>query len=98
MGNGARVAAKLVFRQVFLEANMTVSSLALIAQLNTTYGGVLGTAILIVQIAVIISVLAGAGSAGHKLLWTILILLLPVIGLILYWFLGRSAADRPLLE
>ena len=59
---------------------------------------IVGTLILIIDILVIISVLTGAGSAGHKLLWTVLILLLPVIGLVLYFVLGRSRADRPLIQ
>ncbi|MBI2481605.1 MAG: PLDc N-terminal domain-containing protein [Planctomycetia bacterium] len=44
------------------------------------------------------SVLTGNGSPGHKLLWTILILLLPVIGLVLYLLLGRSITDRSLIQ
>ncbi len=66
--------------------------------LDSTYGGIIGVVILALQIMACISVLAGRGSAGHKLLWTLLILLLPVIGLILYFMLGRSAVDRPLLD
>ncbi|MCC7387936.1 MAG: PLDc N-terminal domain-containing protein [Phycisphaerales bacterium] len=55
--------------------------------------GIIGTIVLILDIIAIVSVLAGRGSVGHKLLWTLLILLLPVIGMILYFLIGRSAAD-----
>lgn len=64
----------------------------------TTPPTIVGTLILILDILVIISVLTGSGSTGHKLLWTILILLLPVIGLVLYFLLGRSLTDRPLIQ
>ena len=63
-----------------------------------TSSTIVGTLILILDILVIISVLTGNGSPGHKLLWIILILLLPVIGLVLYLLLGRSVADRPLIQ
>lgn len=62
-----------------------------------TTSSILGILILILDILAIISVLTGNGSSGHKLLWTLIILLLPVIGLVLYFLLGRSVADRPLL-
>ncbi len=55
--------------------------------------GILGIVVLILDIIAIVSVLAGRGSVGHKLLWTLLVLLLPVIGMILYFLIGRSAAD-----
>ena len=55
--------------------------------------GILGLVVLTLDIIAIVSVLAGRGSAGHKLLWTLLVLLLPVIGMILYFLIGRSPAD-----
>lgn len=57
-----------------------------------TYG-IIGLLILILDIIAIVSVLTGGGSVGHKLLWILLILLLPVIGMILYFLIGRSPAD-----
>jgi hypothetical protein len=77
---------------------MRIESISTVAAIYNTYGGVAGIVILVLQIVVIISLLAGTGSAGHKLLWTFVILLLPVIGLVLYALLGRSPRDRPLLE
>jgi len=59
----------------------------------TTGQGLIGLIIFILDIIALISVLGGRGSAGHKLLWTLLILILPLIGLILYYVLGRSSAD-----
>jgi hypothetical protein len=75
-----------------------MSTTLVTAQIYSNYGGVVAVVILVLQLLVIISVLAGRGSAGHKALWTIVILLLPVIGLILYVLFGRSPRDRPLLE
>lgn len=56
-------------------------------------GAIFGTIILILDIIAIISLLLGRGTVGHKVLWIILILFLPVIGVILYFLLGRSPAD-----
>lgn len=53
----------------------------------------IGLLVLVLDIFSIVSVLLGRGGIGHKVLWTILIVILPVIGLILYLLLGRSAAD-----
>lgn len=57
-----------------------------------TYG-IIGLLVLILDIVAIVSVLGGRGDAGHKILWTLLILLLPVIGMVLYFLVGRSPAD-----
>lgn len=49
--------------------------------------------IMVLDIVSIISVLFGRGGVVHKVLWTLVILILPVIGLILYLLLGRSVKD-----
>ena len=54
---------------------------------------IIGLLILILDVVAIVSVLAGRGTIGHKVLWIFLILVLPVIGLILYFLLGRSPKD-----
>lgn len=53
----------------------------------------IGLLVLILDILSMASVLFGQGSLGHKLLWTLVIFILPVVGLILYLLLGRNAAD-----
>jgi hypothetical protein len=58
----------------------------------TSYG-ILGLIVLVLDIIAIVSVLGGRASIEHKLLWTVVILLLPLIGMILYFAIGRSAAD-----
>lgn len=45
--------------------------------------------ILALDIYAIYLVLTGGGSPGFKLLWILLILLLPVLGMVLYFLLGR---------
>jgi hypothetical protein len=40
-----------------------------------------------------VSVLGGSGSIERKLLWTLVILVLPVVGMILYFLIGRSSQD-----
>jgi hypothetical protein len=77
---------------------MLFESITVFAQIYRTYGGVIGVAILILQVTVLGAVLAGNGSVGHKVVWALVVLLLPVIGLILYVFFGRSPQDRRLLE
>ncbi len=55
--------------------------------------GLIGLIVGILDIIAIISVLLGRGSVGHKLLWILLVLILPLIGMILYYLIGRSSAD-----
>jgi len=55
----------------------------------------LGLVILVLDVVAIISVLAGYGSVGHKVFWTVLIILFPAIGVLLYFLLGRSVTDAP---
>ncbi|MCA9291320.1 MAG: PLDc N-terminal domain-containing protein [Phycisphaerales bacterium] len=55
--------------------------------------GILGLIVFVLDIIAIVSVLGGRGSVGHKLLWTLVIILLPLLGMILYFVIGRSAAD-----
>lgn len=53
----------------------------------------LGALILAFDLIAIVSLLSGSGSVGHKVFWIVLILLLPLIGMLLYFLLGRSTAD-----
>lgn len=52
-----------------------------------------GALILLLDIFAIVSVLLGTSSVLRKLMWITIILLLPVIGMILYFLLGRNSAD-----
>lgn len=54
---------------------------------------ILGIVIFIADVWAIINIFQSHGaSTGAKLLWTLLILFLPVIGLIIWWFAGPRAS------
>ena len=65
----------------------------LLADIVIPTTSLIGVLILILDIVAIVSVVAGRGSLGHKLLWTLLVLVLPLIGMLLYFLIGRSSAD-----
>ena len=57
--------------------------------------GLLGLVLLVLDIYAIFQVLTSASSVLAKVLWTLLIVVLPFLGLILWFFLGprgRAAA------
>ena len=56
---------------------------------------IVGTVILLLDIFAIVSVLLGSSGVMRKLLWIALILLLPIVGMVLYFLIGRSPADVP---
>lgn len=51
-------------------------------------GGIVGLLILIANVWAIVNIVQSGASTGKKVLWIVLILLLPVIGLILWLLLG----------
>jgi hypothetical protein len=51
-------------------------------------GGLLGFIVLVLDIWAIVRVLQSGASTGNKVLWVVLILLMPVVGLILWWLMG----------
>lgn len=51
-------------------------------------GGIIGLIILVLDIWAIINVIGSGASTGAKVLWTLAILLLPVLGLIVWFFMG----------
>ncbi|MFN4156441.1 MAG: PLD nuclease N-terminal domain-containing protein [Paracoccaceae bacterium] len=55
------------------------------------FGGLL---ILALDLWAIISVFGSTASTGKKVLWTLLIIFLPIIGFILWFFMGPRAAQR----
>jgi hypothetical protein len=52
------------------------------------YGGILGLLILAGDIWAIINVIQSSASNGKKLIWILVVLLLPLLGLILWFLLG----------
>jgi len=53
----------------------------------------LGIIIVVLDIIAIFSILLGRSSVGHKALWTILVLVFPIVGMIVYYVIGRSPQD-----
>jgi len=58
------------------------------------YAGIGGVIVLALNIWAIISILGSGASVGGKVLWTLLVLVLPVIGFIIWLFAGPRAAQR----
>jgi succinate dehydrogenase/fumarate reductase cytochrome b subunit len=54
------------------------------------YSGIVGIIILILDIWAIVTILQGRGKTEKKVLWILVILLLPVIGLIIWLLAGRK--------
>lgn len=52
------------------------------------YGGIIGLIILALDIWAIINVIQSGASTGSKILWVLLVLVLPVVGLIIWFFAG----------
>ena len=56
-------------------------------------GGIFGLIVLVLDILAIVNVIKSGMSTGKKVLWTVLILILPLIGLILYYLVGKKSAS-----
>ena len=54
---------------------------------------ILAIVVFILDIIAIVSVMSGRSSVERKVLWVVVILLLPLIGMLLYFLFGRSSAD-----
>ncbi len=50
--------------------------------------GIFGLILLIINVWAIIKIVQSSSTTGIKVLWVVLILLLPLIGVILWWFMG----------
>ncbi len=51
-------------------------------------GGIFGLLILIADVWAIIKIFQSNATTGSKVLWIVIILLLPIIGLILWYLMG----------
>jgi hypothetical protein len=52
------------------------------------YRGVWGLLVLIADVWAIVNILQSAADTGKKVLWVVIVLLLPILGFILWYFLG----------
>jgi len=55
---------------------------------NFGYGGIFGVLVLIGDIWALINILQSSASNDKKLLWVVVVVLLPLVGLILWLFMG----------
>jgi hypothetical protein len=55
-------------------------------------GGILGLLILAIDVWAIVTIIQSGAATGAKVLWIVLILLLPVVGVILWFLLGPRSA------
>jgi len=56
--------------------------------MNMQYNGILGLLVLAGDVWAIISIFQSGASNEKKALWIVLVVVLPVVGLILWFFLG----------
>jgi hypothetical protein len=68
-----------------------------IDMMNMQVNGLLGVLILIADVWAIISIFQSSASNEKKALWIVLVVLLPVVGLILWFFLGPRVGKVKLL-
>lgn len=54
------------------------------------FGGIFGLIVFVLDVIAIIDCIKRNMDTNKKILWCILIILLPIIGLVLYFLLGRS--------
>ena len=54
--------------------------------------GIIGLLIFALDVWAILSIMQSQESMGTKVLWTILVLLLPVLGLLVWYFAGPKSA------
>jgi Phospholipase_D-nuclease N-terminal len=50
--------------------------------------GIFGLIVLIADVWAIVNIFQSAADTGKKVLWTVLVIILPVLGFILWYFLG----------
>ena len=58
------------------------------------YAGIGGIIVLALNIWAIVSIIGSGASTGAKVIWTLLVLVLPIIGFIIWFFAGPRSAAR----
>ena len=61
--------------------------------MGSMFNGLLGLVILALNIWAILSVIKSSAESGIKVLWILLIVLLPVLGLIIWALMGPARHD-----
>lgn len=57
------------------------------------YNGIVGIILLILDVWAIISIVNSGATTGNKVLWTLLVLILPLLGFII-WLIAGPRANR----
>ena len=52
------------------------------------YGGLWGLLVLIADVWAIVNIVQSGADTGRKVLWVVLVIVLPVLGFLLWFFLG----------
>jgi hypothetical protein len=60
--------------------------------MNIEVGGFFGLLVLIADVWAIVNVIGSRSSTGAKVLWTVLILLLPLVGLLIWLVAGPRSS------
>ncbi|HBO14275.1 MAG TPA: hypothetical protein DD491_15925 [Halieaceae bacterium] len=60
--------------------------------MDMPFGGLVGLLILIADIWAILNVIQARGELVQKLLWIVLIVVLPLLGVIIWYFAGPRAS------
>jgi len=55
-------------------------------------GGLWGLLVLVADVLALINVLQSGADTGTKVLWVVLVIFLPVLGFILWYFIGPKTA------
>lgn len=55
------------------------------------YGGLIGLIILALDILAIANIVSSGRSLGSKFLWILFVLVLPLLGMIIYFLIGRKS-------
>jgi hypothetical protein len=58
------------------------------------YQGLFGLIVLIADVWAIVNVFQSSADTGKKVLWTVLVIILPVLGFILWYFLGPKTTGK----
>jgi hypothetical protein len=51
-------------------------------------GGLLGLLVLVADVWALINIFQSSADTGRKVIWVVIILVLPILGFILWYFLG----------
>ena len=62
--------------------------------MNMGYGGLLGVLVLVGDIWAIMNIFQSSASSEKKLIWIVAVVLLPLLGLILWFLLGPRGNTR----